>query len=74
MTAKIPLLGDVPVLGPVFQNIQKAVEQKEIVLVITTHLVRDEGEARSWDLPTGLQQRYVSPLDLVAEPANGDTP
>ena len=74
MTAKIPLLGDVPVLGPVFQNIQKAVEQKEIVLVITTHLVRDEGEVRSWDLPTGLQQRYVSPLDLVAEPANGDTP
>ncbi|KPK45629.1 MAG: hypothetical protein AMK72_10750 [Planctomycetes bacterium SM23_25] len=74
MIAKIPLLGDVPLLGPVFQNIQKAVEQKEIVLVITTHLVRDEGEVRSWDLPTGLQQRYVSPLDLVAEPANGDTP
>ncbi len=74
MTEKIPLLGDLPLLGPIFQNVQKSVEQKEIVLVITTHLVHDETEARSWNLPTGLQQRYVSPLDLMAEPANGDTP
>jgi len=74
MKEKIPLLGDLPLLGPVFQNVQESVQQKEIVIVITTHLVRDEGDAGATDLPTGLQQRYVSPLDLMAEPANGDVP
>ena len=74
MKEKVPLLGDLPLLGPVFQKVQESIVQKEIVLVITTHLVRDEGDAGATDLPTGLQQRYVSPLDLMAEPANGDTP
>jgi len=74
MNEKIPFLGDLPLLGPVFQNTQESVEQKEIVLVITTHLVRDEADARARDRLTGLQQRYVSPLDRMAEPANGDLP
>jgi len=72
MVEKVPLLGDMPLVGPVFQNTREFAEQKEIVLVITTHLVRDGLQLPDVRVSTGLQQRYVSPLDAMGGAAYGE--
>ena len=41
---KLPLLGDVPILGEVFKNRQKTAERDEIVFLITPHIVEGSGK------------------------------
>lgn len=39
---KLPILGDLPILGPVFRNRQKSAERDEIVFLITPHILNGE--------------------------------
>lgn len=41
---KLPLLGDVPILGEVFKNRQKTAERDEIVFLITPHIIDGGGK------------------------------
>jgi general secretion pathway protein D len=43
---KVPLLGDIPILGALFRSTQDAVEKANLVLVLTPHIVRDEDDMR----------------------------
>lgn len=43
---KLPLLGDLPILGEVFRNRQRSAERDEIVFLITPHIV-DGGKERT---------------------------
>jgi len=36
---KLPLLGDIPILGEIFKNRQRSAERDEIVFLITPHIV-----------------------------------
>ncbi len=44
---KLPLLGDIPILGSVFRNRQKTAERDEIVFLITPHILGGEGKEPS---------------------------
>lgn len=41
---KLPVLGDLPILGSVFRNRQKSAERDEIVFLITPHIVEGGGK------------------------------
>jgi general secretion pathway protein D len=43
---KIPLLGDIPVLGFLFRSSQDVVEKDNLVLVLTPHIIRNEDDMR----------------------------
>jgi len=62
---KVPLLGDIPVLGAAFRGVRERKEQQEVVILITTHLVDQRQEAAA-SVAARLEQRYVSPLDAIA--------
>jgi type II secretory pathway component GspD/PulD (secretin) len=41
---KIPLLGDIPILGYLFSNTSKVVNENEVVIFITPHILNEAGE------------------------------
>lgn len=43
---KVPLLGDIPVLGALFRSTTDQVQKDNLVLVLTPHIVRDEEDMR----------------------------
>ncbi len=45
-TSKIPLLGDIPVLGALFRSSSDQVEKDNLVLVLTPHIIRNEDDMR----------------------------
>ncbi len=62
---KIPILGDVPVVGLAFQNIAKSTDRTELVLMITPTIINDPGE---------MQQRatqYLAGLENVRRVMSG---
>ncbi|MXY27517.1 type II and III secretion system protein, partial [Candidatus Poribacteria bacterium] len=36
---KLPILGDIPLIGRLFKNTETAIEDTEIVIIITPHIV-----------------------------------
>jgi len=41
---KVPLLGDIPVLGALFRNTSEKVTKSNLVLVLTPHIMRDKAD------------------------------
>ena len=39
--SKVPLLGDIPVFGALFRNVQKSKVHNEVVFLITPHIIRE---------------------------------
>ena len=39
---KIPLLGDIPVLGAFFKNVQKSKQSSEIMIFLTAHILSSD--------------------------------
>jgi len=62
---KIPFLGDIPLVGAAFRTVDQRKEQQEVIIVMTAHLVGND-ESCPTELPTRLEQQYVSPLDPIA--------
>ncbi|MBQ3725521.1 MAG: pilus assembly protein N-terminal domain-containing protein [Selenomonadaceae bacterium] len=44
---KIPLLGDIPILGEFFKHTSKSSDKREIIIVVTPYLVEEEEISRS---------------------------
>jgi pilus assembly protein CpaC len=49
--SKIPLLGDIPIIGELFKSRQKRQEQTELLVLISPQLVT--GQAKAPEIPTG---------------------
>jgi len=45
-TNKIPLLGDIPVVGNLFKNNVRESEKREMLVFITPKMISDRGEMR----------------------------
>jgi pilus assembly protein CpaC len=58
--AKFPLLGDLPVIGPLFQSKSFQKSETELVIIVTPHLVKPVELAKQY-LPT---DSYVEPSDV----------
>jgi len=65
MVEKVPVLGDIPMLGSAFRKVLETKEQREVAILITTHLIRNGNDQGAAGAPTTLQQHYVSPLDAI---------
>ena len=59
-TIKIPLLGDIPILGRLFSSVGKTVEKTDIVLSITPHIIRNKEmpEPENSTLWSGREQEF----------------
>ncbi len=55
---KIPLLGDLPVIGSFFRNLNYKQEEKELVIVVTPRLVQPLAKGTALPLPG---EREVQP-------------
>lgn len=59
----IPLLKDIPVLGPLFSTKSNSDQRTELIVLITPHIVHDQREARG--LTEELRQKLAPPARLV---------
>lgn len=50
--SKIPILGDIPILGALFRSTSKEIKEKELVFFITPKLVKPTAPGVKTDLPT----------------------
>lgn len=50
--SKIPILGDIPILGALFRSTQKDIKEKELVFFITPKLMKPTPPGVKTDLPT----------------------
>jgi len=55
MVSKVPLLGDIPVIGSFFRNLNQKQEEKELVIIVTPRLVRPLAKGTELAMP-GEQQ------------------
>jgi len=46
-TTKIPLLGDIPVLGALFRSTSSSVDKVNLVLMLTPYIIRDQSDLRT---------------------------
>ena len=44
---KVPILGDIPLLGVLFRSTADAVEKSNLVLILTPHIIRDQIDMRN---------------------------
>ncbi len=71
---KIPLLGDIPVLGAFFRDMTYSRTDKELVLIVTPHLVRPIAKGTSLPLPGEREERNNLPVwgSWLLNPAGSD--
>jgi pilus assembly protein CpaC len=60
ISSKYPLLGDIPILGALFQSKEFQKEESELIIIVTPHLVKPMNMAKQ-SLPTDY---YVEPNDF----------
>jgi len=71
---KIPLLGDIPILGSFFRDLKYSRQDKELVLIVTPHLVRPIAKDTHLPLPGEREQRNNLPVwgSWLLNPAGSD--
>jgi pilus assembly protein CpaC len=83
---KIPLLGDLPILGALFRSVQYSRDESELLVVVTAHLARPMAPHEVPRLPTDDEQNDPNDFELFllggegrrapsfgpAHPAGGD--
>ena len=63
---KVPWLGDVPILGAFFKSAERRNEERELIMVVTPHLVRPLGaNAQLPRLPGSKEDRYDPRFDQL---------
>jgi pilus assembly protein CpaC len=71
--SKIPWIGDVPVLGAFFKNTSISRQQRELIMVVTPHLVRPlTRDAQLPELPGARMDHYDSSFAHVMFMETGD--
>ncbi|MGK0393238.1 MAG: pilus assembly protein CpaC [Alcanivorax borkumensis] len=72
---RIPGLGNLPVLGAFFRSGQLSREDKEMVMVVTPHLVSPGSSTEAGPLPgAGYHNSSTGWLDMMTETRNGSRP
>jgi pilus assembly protein CpaC len=72
---KVPLLGDIPILGAFFRSTEARENKTELLVLVTPHFVRPSDEMP--EIPTGELETWPwsdfmqRPLRMVPPPANG---
>lgn len=74
MVNKVPLLGDIPVIGAFFRNLNQKQEEKELVIIVTPRLVQPLSAGTQLDLPGQQQAEARLPAwgSWLLQPASPD--
>jgi pilus assembly protein CpaC len=59
---KVPFLGDLPIIGAFFRNMRYSQDEKELVIIVTPHLIRPLAKGVNPALP-GAQEKRDSPAN-----------
>ncbi|WP_241013928.1 MULTISPECIES: type II and III secretion system protein family protein [Pandoraea] len=59
---KVPLLGDLPLIGAFFRNLKYNSAEKELVIVVTPHLVKPVARGVAMPLPGDTREKRVGPV------------
>lgn len=59
---KVPLLGDLPLIGAFFRNLQYKSAEKELIIVVTPHLVKPVARDVSLPLPGDTREKRPGPV------------
>ena len=67
---KIPLLGDIPILGEFFKHTSKSRDKRELIILVTPRIVGEEEAGQTYWSPTmrewyGLDQKYREAMERV---------
>ncbi|MBR4152280.1 MAG: pilus assembly protein N-terminal domain-containing protein [Selenomonadaceae bacterium] len=55
--SKIPLLGDIPILGEFFKHTSRSKDKRELIIVVTPYLVNNEDNSQA-DMSQSMQEWY----------------
>ncbi|GLQ99759.1 type II and III secretion system protein family protein [Dyella mobilis] len=71
---KVPLLGDIPILGAFFRDMQYSKQDKELVIMVTPHLVHAVARGVKLPLPGEREQQQAMPVwgSFLLNPAGSD--
>ncbi|GGA01916.1 type II and III secretion system protein family protein [Dyella caseinilytica] len=71
---KIPLLGDIPIIGAFFRDMQYSKQDKELVIMVTPHLVHAVARGVKLPLPGEREQQQAMPVwgSFLLNPAGSD--
>lgn len=71
---KIPLLGDIPIIGAFFRDMQYSRQDKELVIMVTPHLVHAVARGVKLPLPGEREQEKAMPVwgSFLLNPAGSD--
>jgi pilus assembly protein CpaC len=74
MVNKVPLLGDIPVIGAFFRNLNQKQEEKELVIVVTPRLIQPLARDSVLELPGQRQAEANLPVwgSWLLQPASPD--
>lgn len=61
--SKIPFLGDLPIIGTFFRSMSYSQDEKELVIIVTPHLIRPIAKDAPLPLPGEKQERRNSPAN-----------
>ncbi|MBS1718349.1 MAG: hypothetical protein JSS72_11520 [Armatimonadetes bacterium] len=66
-TNKIPILGDIPILGKLFQSSDKTKQKTELMVLLTPHIVRttEDGRKLRDQLESGLSSQLAKKLEDI---------
>ncbi|ALS64617.1 type II and III secretion system protein family protein [Pandoraea apista] len=59
---KVPLLGDLPLIGAFFRNLKYSSAEKELVIIVTPHLVKPVARGADIPLPGDTRERRPGPV------------
>lgn len=59
---KVPLLGDLPLIGAFFRNLKYSSAEKELVIVVTPHLVKPVAKDVAMPLPGDTREKRPGPV------------
>lgn len=67
---KIPLLGDIPILGEFFKHTSKSRDKRELIILVTPRIVGEDDAGQTYWSPTmrewyGLDQKYREAMERV---------
>lgn len=72
---KIPILGDIPVLGFLFKNTQKTKTKSNLLLVLTPYVIRDQDDLRAiFERKMQERQEFIDRYFVFSESATWNPP
>ncbi len=62
-TTKIPVLGDLPLIGKLFRSRHRTAVTSDLVVFITPHILTPDGRLADEEQEREIRQRFLSPAD-----------